>query len=189
MQSAHAYLTVVVEHIPLRTIMDVTATPGYGDLGFDTAITGPTTVEWGGPAKDISDTVQVQAHLMFAPTGVKRKGALSNVPVSGEVVGHYDGRIEVVNIAKLAWRSPAASLTASGVLGVNVGDPLTNLQVNLETRDLGEFDQLLQTLAFEGEWKEGCGGDSGGAAWERKLCGHGEGRDSQHGSEGSSDGE
>ncbi len=48
-QTAHAYLTVVVERIPLRTIMDVTAPPGYGDLGFDTAITGPTTVEWGGP--------------------------------------------------------------------------------------------------------------------------------------------
>jgi len=154
-QSAHAYLTVVVERIPLRTIMDATATPGYGDLGFDTSITGPTTVEWGGPAKDISDTVQVQAHLMFAPTGVRRKGALSNVPVSGEVVGHYDGRIEVVNIAKLAWQSPSASLTASGVLGVNVGDPLTNLQVNLETRDLGEFDQLLQTLEFEGNGRKG----------------------------------
>jgi hypothetical protein len=41
------------------------------------------------------------------------------------------------------------------VLGVNVGDPLTNLQVNLQTRDLGEFDQLLQTLAFEGNGKKG----------------------------------
>jgi translocation and assembly module TamB len=154
-QTAHAYLTVVVEHIPLRTIMDVTATPGYGDLGFDTSITGPTTVEWGGPEKDISDTVQVQAHLIFAPTGVKRKGALSNVPLSGEVVGHYDGRIEVVNIAQLTLRSPSASLTTNGVLGVNVGDPLTNLQVNLETRDLGEFDQLLQTLEFKGNGRKG----------------------------------
>jgi translocation and assembly module TamB len=154
-QSAHAYLTVVVERIPLRTIMDATATPGYGDLGFDTSITGPTTVEWGGPEKDISDTVQVQAHLTFAPTGVRRKGALSNVPVSGEVVGHYDGRIEVVNIAQLTLRSPSATLTTNGVLGVNVGDPLTNLQVNLQTRDLGEFDQLLQTLAFEGNGRKG----------------------------------
>jgi translocation and assembly module TamB len=154
-QTAHAYLTVVVEHIPLRTIMDVTAPVGYGDLGFDTSITGPTTVEWGGPEKDISDTVQVQAHLIFAPTGVKRKGALSNVPVSGEVVGHYDGRIEVVNIAQLSLRSPSATLTTNGVLGVNVGDPLTNLQVNLVTRDLGEFDQLLQTLEFEGNGRKG----------------------------------
>jgi translocation and assembly module TamB len=154
-QRAHAYLTVVVEHIPLRTIMDVTAPVGYGDLGFDTAITGPTTVEWGGPATEISDTVQVQAHLMFAPTGVKRKGALSDVPVTGEVVGHYDGSIEVVNIKQLTLQTPSASLTTNGVLGVNVGDPLTNLQVNLETRDLGEFDQLLQTLAFTANGRKG----------------------------------
>ncbi|MGA7156761.1 MAG: translocation/assembly module TamB domain-containing protein [Acidobacteriaceae bacterium] len=152
---AHAYLTVTVEHIPLRTIMDVTAPEHYGDLGFDTSITGPTTVEWGGPATDISDTVQVQAHLIFAPTGVKRHGALSNIPVSGEVLGHYDGRTEVVNIAHLTLRSPESSLVTSGVLGVNEGDPLTNLQVNLQTRDLGEFDQLLQTLAFEANGKKG----------------------------------
>ena len=152
---AHAYLTVVVEHIPLRTIMDVTAPEHYGDLGFDTSITGPTTVEWGGPATDISDTVQVQAHLTFAPTGVRRKGAPSNVPISGEVVGHYDGSREVVNISALNLHSVSASLTATGVLGVNVGDPLTNLQVNLDTRDLGEFDQLLQTLAFTANGKKG----------------------------------
>ncbi len=154
-QSAHAYLTVMVERIPLRTIMDVTAPEHYGDLGFDTSITGPTTVEWGGPVKDVSDTVQVQADLTFAPTGVRRKNALSNIPVSGEVVGHYDGRLEVVNIARLSLRSPSAMLTTNGVLGVNVGDPLTNLQVNLETHDLGEFDQLLQTLAFESNGRKG----------------------------------
>ena len=37
--------------------MDVTAPKDYGDLGFDTSITGPVTVEWGGPATDIADTV------------------------------------------------------------------------------------------------------------------------------------
>ena len=58
----------------------------------------------------------MQAHLIFAPTGVKRKGALSNVPVTGEVVGHYDGRIEVVNIAALTLRTPSSSLVTSGVL-------------------------------------------------------------------------
>jgi translocation and assembly module TamB len=59
---AHAYLTVTVDHIPLRTIMEITEKK-YGDLGFDTSITGPTTVEWGGPANSIADSVQVQASL------------------------------------------------------------------------------------------------------------------------------
>jgi translocation and assembly module TamB len=154
-QNAHAYLTATVDHIPLRTIMDVTAPEHYGDLGFDTSITGPTTVEWGGPATDISDTVQVQAHLTFAPTGVVRRGALSNIPVTGDVLGHYDGRTEVVNIAQVTLQTPQSRLVANGVLGVNDGDPLTNLRVNLQVRQLGEFDQLLQTLDFEANGKKG----------------------------------
>jgi translocation and assembly module TamB len=154
-QSAHAYLTVVVEHIPLRTIMDVTAPEHYGDLGFDTSITGPTQVEWGGPAKDIADTVQVQADLTFSPTGVVRKGALSNIPVSGEVLAHYDGSTEVVRIAHLNLQTPQSTLISSGVLGVNNGDPLTSLQMNLQVRDLAEYDQLLQTLDFEANGKKG----------------------------------
>ncbi len=67
---AHAYLTATTTRIPLRTIMDVTAPEDYGDLGFDTAVSGPVTVEWGGPAKFISDTVEVQEILRWRPRGL-----------------------------------------------------------------------------------------------------------------------
>jgi translocation and assembly module TamB len=154
-QRAHAYLTVTVNRIALRSIMEVTETNHYGDLGFDTAITGPVVVEWGGPATDISDTVQVQADLKLSPTGTVRKGALSNIPVSGAVLAHYDGKTEVVKISNVTFNTPETTLLATGILGVNVGDPLTNLQVNLQARNLGEFDQLLQTLGFEANGKKG----------------------------------
>jgi translocation and assembly module TamB len=158
-KGSHAYLTATVDHIPLRTIMDIVAPEHYGDLGFDTSITGPTTVEWGDPSSpDIANTVQVQSDLFLTPTGVVRKAALSNVPVTGKVLAHYDGRLEVVNIARLALQSPRSTLVGNGVLGVNDGDPLTNLQVNLQTRELGEFDQLLQTLEFEVNGKKGTAG-------------------------------
>ena len=50
---AHAYLITTVNAIPLRTIMQATETArNYGDLGFDTAVTGPVTVQWGGPEAD-----------------------------------------------------------------------------------------------------------------------------------------
>jgi translocation and assembly module TamB len=153
--TAHAYLTVTVDRIPLRTIMDATATPGYGDLGFDFAITGPTTVEWGGPATNIADTVQVESDLKLAPTGTTRKGVLNNLPVTGTLQAHYDGRTEVVRIAHIDVQTPETTLTSSGVLGVSDGDPLTNLQVNLQAHDLAEFDQLLTTLDFESGGKKG----------------------------------
>lgn len=154
-QTAHAYLTATVNKIPLRTIMDVTAPEHYGDLGFDTAVTGPVIVEWGGPAKTISDTVEVDGKLTFAPTGVKRKGALNDIPVSGQTVAHYTGSNETVKIQSISLRTPSTNLDASGILGVNEGDPLTALQANLTIRDLSEFNQLLTTLDLEGNGKRG----------------------------------
>ena len=154
-QPAHAYMSVTVKGITLRTIMDITAPEHYGDLGLDTAINGPVKVEWGGPAKDMPSSVQVDANLKLAPTNVPRKGALANIPVSGVVVAHYDGRSQVVNIKTVNVQTPATTLVASGVLGVNNGDPLTNLQVNLQAHNLGEFDQTLQTLGFQANGKRG----------------------------------
>ena len=151
---AHAYLTVTVNHIPLRTIMDITA-PHYGDLGFDTSITGPTKVEWGGPAKDLTSSVVVDANLKFTPVGLKRKGALSDVPVSGEVLGHYDGTNQTVKIAHIGLETPQSMFVASGVLGVAQGDPLTALNVNLQVRDLGEYDQLLTSLGLQANGRKG----------------------------------
>jgi translocation and assembly module TamB len=154
-QPSRAYLTATVDHIPLRTIMDTTGPPSYGDLGFDMSITGPTTVEWGGPAKSIADTVQVQSNLVFSPTGTTRKGVIDNLPVTGGVLAHYDGLTETVKIAHFNMVTPATTLTASGVLGVDEGDPLTKLQVSLQSHDLAEFDQLLTTLDFEANGKKG----------------------------------
>ncbi len=154
-QPAHAYLDAVITRIPLRTIMDVTAPEHYGDLGFDTSVSGPVKVEWGGSVADVSDTVEVDGNLVFSPTGVKRKGALSDVPVTGAVLAHYTGKTEVVQIQRITLQTPESTLEASGVLGVNAGDPLTALRVDLAVRDLGEYDQLLQTLGFAANGKKG----------------------------------
>ncbi|MCU1222897.1 MAG: hypothetical protein JWQ42_990 [Edaphobacter sp.] len=154
-QPAHAYLIATITKIPLRTIMDVTAPEHYGDLGFDTAVSGPVQVEWGGPAKNIADTVEVEGHLTMAPTGVKRKGALSDVPVTGETVAHYTGKNETVRIERLTLETPQSTLQASGVLGVNAGDRLTALHTDLTVHDLGEYNQLLLTLGLEGNGKKG----------------------------------
>ena len=155
MQRAHAYLRVTTNRIPLRTILDIAAPPNFGDLGFDTSISGPITAEWGGPAKDIADSVIADGDLKFAPTGARRRGAAANIPVSGEGIVHYRGQSEVVNLEHVVLRTPESTLSASGVVGVNRGDPLTSLQVNASLRDLGEFDQLLQTLGVSSDGKKG----------------------------------
>ena len=154
-QTAHAYLTATVNRIPLRTIMDATAPENYGDLGFDTAVSGPVKVEWGGPAKYVADTVEVDGDLKFEPTGVKRKGALNDVPVTGQALAHYSGKNETVRIQRVTLLMPGTNFDASGTLGVNEGDPLTDLRVDLTVRDLSQFNQLLTTLDLEGNGKRG----------------------------------
>jgi len=147
----HAYIDAQTTAVPLRTIMDVTAPVDYGDLGFDTAETGPVHVEWG----DGGETVIVNGNLTLAPTGVHRAGALSDVPVTGTVLAQYRGGNETVAIANIHVRTPATTLDASGILGVDTGDPLTQLKAEVTTHDLGEFDQLFRTLGLEYNGRRG----------------------------------
>ncbi len=153
-QRAHAFAKVVVKGITLRTILEITGPNKMGDLGLDTQVSGPVTAEWGGPATNIADTVQVGADLSLSPYGEHRANT-SNVPVSGRVVARYEGRTQVVNIGQINLQTPGTTLTASGILGVNNGDPLTNLAVNLNARDLAEFDRTLQILGVSANGKKG----------------------------------
>lgn len=153
-EASHAYIDATLTKVPLRTIMDVTAPEHYGDLGFDTAVTGPVKVEWGG-AEDVASTVEVDGNLTFAPTGTTRAGVLSNVPVTGQTLAHYTGKNETVLIRRFSAQTPGSTLETSGVLGVNEGDPLTALHADLTVNNLGEFDQLLTTLDLEGNGKRG----------------------------------
>lgn len=153
-QRAHAYLTVTVNRITLRTILEVSGPRNFGDLGLDTQVSGPVKVEWGGPASDIASSVLVDANLKLSPSGQRRAGG-ANVPVTGEIAARFEGQTQVVRINTVNLRTPATTLVASGVLGVNNGDPLTNLNVNLQARDLGEFDQVLQRAGFQANGKKG----------------------------------
>ena len=40
--------------------------------------------------------MKVDGDLQFRPTGTTLKGALNNIPVSGEAIARYDGKTETV---------------------------------------------------------------------------------------------
>lgn len=161
---SHAYIDARLNGVPLRSIMDITA-EHYGDLGFDAGISGPVKVEWGGSQRDVADTVEVDGDLSVAPTGIRRKGAPSNTPVTGHVLAHYTGSNETVRIQQLTFQTLQSNLSASGTLGVNLGDPLTALHADLTARDLAEYNQLLTTLGLQ------AGGKKGAAAIPVRLHG------------------
>ncbi len=74
-------------------------------------------------AKDVADTVELDGDLKLAPTGVGRPGIFSNVPLTGQVLAHYTGRNETVQIQQVHLQTPQSTVEASGILGVNLGDP------------------------------------------------------------------
>jgi translocation and assembly module TamB len=150
----HAFVVATVSKMPLRTIMLATEPKGYGDLGFDTAVSGPVNVDWDNlPSTD--NTVVVDAKLHFAPTGLVRHGALNNIPITGEAAARYDGRRDVIEIDHAILQTPQSTTDANGIVGLNESDALTNLKADLTVRDLGEFDQLFTTLGLEANGKKG----------------------------------
>ena len=151
---AHAILNVAIDRIALRTILTIAA-PTVNDLGFDTAFSGPVHAEWGGPATEIADSVKVDADVRFGPTGARRHGALANIPLTGQAVAHYRGQGQVVNLDRFTARTPQSTVEASGVVGLNQGDPSTQLHADLNIRNLGEYDQLLTTLGVQANGKKG----------------------------------
>ncbi len=153
-QRAHALLNVSINRIALRSILEIVQSK-TNDLGFDTAFSGPVKAEWGGPATEIADTVNVDADVKFAPTGARSKGALANIPLSGEAVAHYRGQQQIVKLDRFLARTPQSTVDASGVLGVNKGDSLTALRLDASVRDLGEYNQLLTSLGVQSNGKKG----------------------------------
>ncbi len=154
-QRAHAYVDVRVSNISLRTVNEITEPKQYTDLGLDTAVNGPVHVEWGGNYNDLPSSVVVQADLKLAPQGVRRSGALRNVPLTGTVRANYRGTDETVTIQQLDAHTPATSVSATGTLGVANGDPLTKLAVTADARDLSEFDSILNAVGYKSNGKTG----------------------------------
>ena len=148
--SGRTFVEASFNQLPLRTILEDSAPVDFGDLGFDTSATGPIKVTWGGPVPDVADTVQVDADFQMTPTGHRRATAISNVPVNGQFIAHYDGLTETVQVKRLLFTTPHSTLNGTGLLGVNVGDPLTVLNVDLQVGDLGEYDQLFRTINLTG---------------------------------------
>jgi translocation and assembly module TamB len=152
---SHAYIDVRISNISLRTINEITEPKKYQDLGFDTAVNGPVHVEWGGTTKDLPSSVVVNADLKLSPQGIKRRGALQDIPINGLLKAQYHGSNQTVNLDRLEAHTPASSVVATGILGVNAGDPLTRLNLTADLRDLSEFDSVLNVVGYQQNGKKG----------------------------------
>ncbi len=154
-QRAHAYVDVKVSNISLRTIGEITQPKKYTDYGFDTAVNGPVHVEWGGTTAELPKSVTARADLTLAPTGAKRPGAQQNIPVRGVVKANYSGATGTVTLERVEAHTPATQLIATGTLGLAAKTPTTELRLNADLSDLGEFDSVLNAVGYKANGKKG----------------------------------
>jgi translocation and assembly module TamB len=145
-QLATGRIRAQVRDVQLRSVMRAVAPEQYHDLGFDTAASGPVSVDWTGSAAD----VRVTANVALA-AGSGRYG----VPVSGSVDATYDNRRGAVDIRQVVAQSPASHIRVQGALGVYPLARPSQIQADLVTRDLGEFDKTLADLGLSVDGPQG----------------------------------
>ena len=127
--------------ISLDSILNMLAAPGYRHLGLDTAVSGPATAEWTGLGLNLA----IGAQLALAPSSA---GVLGEAPVNGSLDATYHEDLGSVSVRNVDVRTPHSSVKGTGSLGVFPISRSSEMDLDLASTDLGEFDDVLKTLHF-----------------------------------------
>ncbi len=141
-------IRATVSGMTLAYVMSVVVPPAYHDLGFDTVASGPVTVDWTGNA----DRLVAGAKLTLMPSSRPVPG---QVPLSGSVDAQYLNASGTVKIRDLTAETPGMQLHVTGALGVYPIERASEMDVELTTANLGEFDRTLTTLGLAAGDKTG----------------------------------
>jgi translocation and assembly module TamB len=151
-QVARGNIRGQVRDITLGSVMRAVAPARDQNLGFDTAASGPVSVQWTGSAADATVTANVRL-----AAGSGRDG----VPLSGGFDATYDNRRGAVDIRSLTAQTPGSHIQVQGALGVYPLERPSAIHGELVTTNLGEFDKTLVALGLS---SEGDGGKKVGVA-------------------------
>ena len=104
------------------------------------------SVHWTGSATDATVTANVEL-----AAGNGRDG----VPLSGAVDATYDNRRGAVDIRNLTAQTPGSHIQVQGALGVYPLERPSEIQGDLVTTNLAEFDKTLAVLGVSAEGPNG----------------------------------
>lgn len=141
----HAYF----RNVSLDTVLDIVSLPPFQRLGLAALINGPTTAEWN--SGDV-DTLSVVANFKLHPPANPANG---EAPTSGTVDATYVQRTGDVDLRTLDVVLPSSHLSAHGRLGAYPMTSPTGIDVDFQSRDLGEFDTLFRDLGLTRNGKAG----------------------------------
>ena len=117
------------------------AAPQYRKLGLDTIVSGPVNADWTNMATDLT----IGGKLALVPSGKTIPG---EAPVYGTIDGLFHANEGAVHVQTLDVHLPHTSLEGKGLLGVFPIDRASEMDLDLISTDLSEFDPALRALEF-----------------------------------------
>jgi translocation and assembly module TamB len=126
-------------NLPLSTLLHAISPPQFGDLGFNTSISGPVDAHWTTTLSSLTAT----ANLQLAPGSSSRLG---DVPVTGKISGSYAFAAAAVQLRALDLHTPGTHAQASGSIGINPSMRGSKITGSIVTHNLAEFDKILAAL-------------------------------------------
>jgi translocation and assembly module TamB len=137
------------KNVTLDGLMDIVAQPGYRRLGLATVINGPATANW---EHGDANTLTIGVKFGLTPLTVVPAG---EIPAIGALDGVYAQQSGAVDVKRMELHTSSSNLQVTGSLGVNPVTRPTQLNVNFNSRNLGDLDSVLRTLGLEREGRKG----------------------------------
>jgi len=155
-------ITAQFQDVSLDTIMDMVGQPPFLRLGFDTRINGTANADW---SKGVRNSLVVSSTLSL---NVPMQGIMGEVPAYGAIDATYTQKNGAVDLRKLELHTPSSEIETHGRLGAYPLTSPSGLNVDFQSRNLGDFDAVLRDLGLSRN------GKSGAAALPVELTGQGD---------------
>jgi translocation and assembly module TamB len=142
-------VTAQLKGVSVDTVLSVVSRPPFERLGFNALVSGPATAVWA--HGDVATTV-VSAKLALSLGAQVQSGER---PITGTIDATYAQRDGSVEVRNLDLETPGDHLQARGRVGAYPVQSPSAIAIELESRDLGEFDTLLRDLGLHRGSKSG----------------------------------
>jgi translocation and assembly module TamB len=142
-------VTAQVVDMTVDTVLDIVGQEPFKRLGIDARLNGPATAKWsnGNPL-----TTTVGANLSVSPSEGPVAG---EVPASGFIDGTYTQHDGAVELRQFELNLPRSQVQAHGRLGAFPLTSSTDMNIDLHTRNLGDFDKVIRDLGLNRNGKSG----------------------------------
>ncbi len=152
-------VTAQLKNVTLDTVLDIVGEGPFQRIGLDALLNGPALATWtNGDTRTlaVSSTLTVSPSQPVAATaGATKNAQRHEAPATGTIDGTYTQRDGAVDLRALDITLPASHIQASGHLGAYPLSSPTEINVEIHSHDLGEFDTVLRDLGLRREGKSG----------------------------------